>query len=86
MKSGAIIKTSTDIAKQKLLEKTKQKNATVNDTENATAFQGLLFVGNRHESVPLRLLTDKYLSPRAKITWQLIKLNAYQFQGAVLPS
>ncbi|OOF59758.1 STY4528 family pathogenicity island replication protein [Rodentibacter myodis] len=49
-------------------------------------FQGLLFVGNRHETVPVRLLMDKYLTSRAKMAWQLIKLHSMQFKGAIFPS
>lgn len=49
-------------------------------------FQSLLFIGNKHETVPTRLLTDKYLTARAKLAWQLIKLNAGQFQGSLFPS
>ncbi|MCI7353203.1 MAG: STY4528 family pathogenicity island replication protein [[Actinobacillus] rossii] len=49
-------------------------------------FQSLLFIGNKHETVPTRLLTDKYLTARAKLAWQLIKLNASQFQGSLFPS
>lgn len=73
------------IARKKLVDKVKQKEEHSEKMEK-NSFQGLLFVGNRHETVPLRLLTDKYLSPRAKIAWQMIKLNAYQFQGSVFPS
>ncbi|HDL1262048.1 TPA: hypothetical protein PWU92_002416 [Mannheimia haemolytica] len=78
-----IIQQHTALAREKLLEKSKQKNQA---TEAEKTFQGLLFVGNKHETVPLRLLTDSYLSPRAKVAWQMIKLNAYQFQGTVFPS
>lgn len=78
-----IIQQHTSVARAKLLEKAKQKN---NPVEVEKPWQGLLFVGNRHETVPLRLLTDRYLSPRAKIAWQMIKLNAYQYQGSVFPS
>lgn len=78
MKSTQIIGHFVESAKQKLIEKVEQKKR--------ADFQGLLFVGNRHESVPLRLLTDSYLTPRAKLAWQLIKLNSYQFQGAAFPS
>lgn len=49
-------------------------------------FQGLLFVGNRHETVPVRLLLDKYLTSRAKTAWQLIKLHSMQFKGGMFPS
>lgn len=70
-----------EIAKTKLREKAKQFSY-----EEKSTFQGLLFVGNRHETVPLRLLTDPYLTPRAKTAWQMIKLNAHQFQGSVFPS
>ncbi|OOF53720.1 hypothetical protein BKK56_10865 [Rodentibacter genomosp. 2] len=49
-------------------------------------FQGLLFVGNRHETVPVRLLMDKYLTSRAKTAWQLIKLHSMQFKGGMFPS
>ncbi|MGX3020345.1 STY4528 family pathogenicity island replication protein [Ursidibacter sp. B-7004-1] len=69
-----------EFARKKLSEKKEQ-----NSEENGQ-FQGLLFIGNRHETVPLRLLTDKYLTPRAKTAWQMIKLNAQQFQGAAFPS
>ncbi|HHW7521447.1 TPA: STY4528 family pathogenicity island replication protein [Mannheimia haemolytica] len=78
-----IIQQHTVLAREKLLEKSKQKNQV---TETEKPFQGLLFVGNKHETVPLRLLTDRYLSPRAKVAWQMIKLNAYQFQGTAFPS
>lgn len=78
-----IIQQHTALAREKLLEKSKQKNQV---TEAEKPFQGLLFVGNKHETVPLRLLTDRYLSPRAKVAWQMIKLNAYQFQGTAFPS
>ncbi|KAE9539078.1 hypothetical protein HT665_04265 [Ursidibacter maritimus] len=70
----------TEFARKKLSERKEQ-----NSEENGQ-FQGLLFIGNRHETVPLRLLTDKYLTPRAKTAWQMIKLNAQQFQGAAFPS
>lgn len=49
-------------------------------------FQSLLYVGNRHETVPIRLLTDPYLTARAKMLWQLIKLNATTFKGSLFPS
>lgn len=78
-----IIQQQTAVAREKLLEKSKQKKQPNTDEK---PFQGLLFVGNKHETVPLRLLTDKYLSPRAKVAWQMIKLNAYQFQGTAFPS
>ncbi|MFC1040817.1 STY4528 family pathogenicity island replication protein [Pasteurella multocida] len=81
MELRQIIKQQTEVARKKLSEKHTQINADEN-----TPFQGLLFVGNRHETVPFRLLTDKYLTPRAKTAWQMIKLNAQQFQGAVFPS
>ena len=74
------IKQQTEFARQKLSETKKQIH------EENSPFQGLLFIGNRHETVPFRLLTDKYLTPRAKTAWQMIKLNAQQFQGAVFPS
>ncbi len=76
-----IINIQTEVARKKLIEKAEQKNEL-----EKNLFQGLLYVGNRHETVPLRLLTDQYLTPRAKTAWQLIKLNAYQFQGSVFPS
>ncbi len=76
-----IINIQTEVARKKLIEKVEQKNEL-----EKNLFQGLLYVGNRHETVPLRLLTDQYLTPRAKTAWQLIKLNAYQFQGSVFPS
>lgn len=79
---NGIIQKQTALAREKLLEKSKQKN----QEAGADNFQGLLFVGNKHETVPLRLLTDSYLSPRAKVAWQMIKLNAYQFQGCTFPS
>lgn len=78
-----IIQKQAALAREKLLEKSKQKNQ---ETGADKSFQGLLFVGNKHETVPLCLLTDSYLSPRAKVAWQMIKLNAYQFQGCTFPS
>lgn len=47
---------------------------------------GLLFFGNQHETVPTRLLFDKYLTSRAKIAWQLIKSKAKEFQAGLFPS
>ncbi|MDU8924288.1 STY4528 family pathogenicity island replication protein [Pasteurellaceae bacterium LIM206] len=81
MNMDTIITQHIESARPKLLEKANQKTVAENNL-----FQGLLFVGNKHETVPLRLLTDKYLTPRAKTAWQLIKLNAYQFQGTAFPS
>ncbi|WP_419852293.1 STY4528 family pathogenicity island replication protein [Actinobacillus pleuropneumoniae] len=81
MNMNKIITQNIAVATPKLLEKANQKTVAENNL-----FQGLLFVGNKHETVPLRLLTDKYLTPRAKTAWQLIKLNAYQFQGTAFPS
>lgn len=76
------IKQNVKSTKEKLLMESEQKK--YEKSENT--FQGLLFVGNRHETVPLRLLTDPYLTPRAKTAWQMIKLNAQQFQGSIFPS
>lgn len=47
---------------------------------------GLLFFGNQHETVPTRLLFDKYLTSRAKLAWQLIKSKAKEFQAGLFPS
>lgn len=47
---------------------------------------GLLFFGNQHETVPTRLLFDKYLTARAKLAWQLIKSKAKEFQAGLFPS
>lgn len=81
MELAPIIKQQSEVAREKLIQKSQQ-----NTNEQSSPFQGLLFVGNRHETVPFRLLTDKYLTPRAKTAWQMIKLNAQQFQGAAFPS
>lgn len=81
MEVAQIIKQQSDVARKKLIETRTQQTLA-----EPAAFQGLLFVGNRHETVPFRLLTDKHLTPRAKTAWQLIKLNAQQFQGAAFPS
>lgn len=81
MEVAQIINQQSEVARKKLIQKAEQ-----NKSEDTSSFQGLLFVGNRHETVPFRLLTDKYLTPRAKTAWQMIKLNAQQFQGAAFPS
>ncbi|MDP8189096.1 STY4528 family pathogenicity island replication protein [Pasteurella skyensis] len=81
MNTDKIITQNIEVTRPKLSEKVNQKMVAENNL-----FQGLLFVGNKHETVPLRLLTDKYLTPRAKTAWQLIKINAYQFQGTVFPT
>ncbi|SMB82322.1 hypothetical protein SAMN05660772_02056 [Pasteurella testudinis DSM 23072] len=47
---------------------------------------GLLFFGNQHETVPVRLLYDPYLTSRAKFAWLLIKHRAKEFQGGLFPS
>lgn len=80
MKSATTISVNTEFAKQKLIEDSKQKN------HLETTKETLLFIGNHHETVPLRLLQDPYLTPRAKLAWQLIKTQAKPFQGAVFPT
>lgn len=48
--------------------------------------EGLLYFGNPHESIPVRLLQDKYLTAKAKFAWQIIKTNAKAYQGTAFPS
>lgn len=78
--NGEIIQKKKNLSNNKFSTILKQKE---NNEEN---FQSLLFVGNRHETVPVRLLADKYLTARAKTAWQLIKLNSMQFRGTLFPS
>ncbi|AWX14698.1 hypothetical protein CEP48_00170 [Mergibacter septicus] len=46
----------------------------------------LFFVGNQHETVPLRLLQDHHLTARAKFAYQIIKIHARAFNSTVFPS
>ncbi|MGV6989194.1 STY4528 family pathogenicity island replication protein [Testudinibacter sp. P80/BLE/0925] len=50
------------------------------------AVEGLLYFGNPHDTVPVRLLTDPLLTCRARYAWQVIKHNARAFGGAAFPS
>ncbi|ELQ9311857.1 helix-turn-helix domain-containing protein [Serratia marcescens] len=47
---------------------------------------GLLYMGNVHDSIPRRLLLDTRLSPLDKTAWIMIRLYAQQNQGAVFPT
>ncbi|KGQ64083.1 STY4528 family pathogenicity island replication protein [Gallibacterium anatis] len=47
---------------------------------------GLFYFGNAHETVPVRLLQDRYLTVRAKYTWQMIRYHAKAFAGNLFPS
>lgn len=47
---------------------------------------GLFYFGNAHETVPIRLLQDRYLTVRAKYTWQMIRYHAKAFTGNLFPS
>src|SRR5471030_2820953 len=56
------------------------------DTEAPAQTDGLMFLGNPHDTVPRRLLLDQYLSPRDKYAWQIIRFKAEDSSGAVFPS
>lgn len=64
----------------------KQKSKKLPESELREQSEGLLYFGNPHESIPLRLLQDTYLTPKAKFAWQVIKLNAKVYQGTAFPS
>ncbi|HHE3463232.1 STY4528 family pathogenicity island replication protein [Pasteurella multocida] len=64
----------------------KQESKKLPESELTTQSEGLLYFGNPHESIPLRLLQDTYLTPKAKFAWQIIKLNAKAYQGTAFPS
>lgn len=51
-----------------------------------TGNAGLFYFGNPHETVPLRLLQDPYLTVRAKYTWQMIRYHAKAFASSLFPS
>lgn len=51
-----------------------------------TGNAGLFYFGNPHETVPLRLLQDPYLTVRAKYTWQMIRYYAKAFASSLFPS
>ena len=64
----------------------KQENKDLPKTEISMQSEGLLYFGNPHESIPLRLLQDNYLTPKAKFAWQVIKFNAKAYKGTAFPS
>ncbi|MBN6079185.1 STY4528 family pathogenicity island replication protein [Aggregatibacter actinomycetemcomitans] len=64
----------------------KQENKHLPKPRLSTQSEGLLYFGNPHESIPIRLLQDNYLTPKAKFAWQVIKLNAKAYQGTAFPS
>lgn len=64
----------------------KQNNKDLPKQELSIQSEGLLYFGNPHESIPLRLLQDNYLTPKAKFAWQVIKFNAKAYQGTAFPS
>ena len=64
----------------------KQENKDSPKPELSMQSEGLLYFGNPHESIPIRLLQDNYLTPKAKFAWQVIKLNAKAYQGTAFPS
>ncbi len=66
----------------RLLQRASIKQNTVSSLQT----DGLMFLGNPHDTVPRRLLLDQYLSPRDKYAWQIIRLRAQDSTGAVFPS
>ena len=64
----------------------KQENKDSPKPELSMQSEGLLYFGNPHESIPILLLQDNYLTPKAKFAWQVIKLNAKAYQGTAFPS
>ncbi|EQC2932898.1 STY4528 family pathogenicity island replication protein [Salmonella bongori] len=46
----------------------------------------LLFLGNRQETVPRRLLLARDLSPRDKFAWQLLRLHAHDVSSGLFPT
>lgn len=64
----------------------KQNNKDIPKPELSIQSEGLLYFGNPHESIPLRLLQDNYLTPKAKFAWQVIKFNAKAYKGTAFPS
>ncbi|MDH3001453.1 hypothetical protein A1D23_12980 [Chelonobacter oris] len=53
---------------------------------SAVPVEGLLYFGGPQTTVPISLLQDQYLTPKSKVAWQMIKLNARAYQGAAFPS
>ncbi|MEQ4973864.1 STY4528 family pathogenicity island replication protein [Enterobacter cloacae] len=47
---------------------------------------GLLFMGNVHDAFPRQLFLDTRLSPLDKTAWVMIRLYAWQNEGAVFPT
>jgi len=63
-----------------------QRASIKQNTASSLQTDGLMFLGNPHDTVPRRLLLDQYLSPRDKYAWQIIRLRAQDSTGAVFPS
>lgn len=80
---------TAELERRQIEKNTSQDNTGSENTSSKTkaqATEGLLYFGNPHESIPLRLLKDPYLTPKAKFAWQVIKLNAKVYQGTAFPS
>lgn len=71
-------------ATAELLRRREQKKDNASNAPVQT--EGLLYFGNPHESIPIRLLQDKFLTAKAKFAWQIIKTNAKAYQGTAFPS
>ena len=85
------IENATAELNRRQVEKNKRRDIASTDgitvaTPTLQATEGLLYFGNPHESIPLRLISDPYLTPKAKFAWQVIKLNAKAYQGTAFPS
>lgn len=65
-------------AQEALVERRGKQNADRNDA--------ILFLGNRHETVPRKLLIDERLGSTEKIAWQMIQLLANDLSRVAFPT
>lgn len=58
-----------------LLDEAARRCATPSSTVAASAMDGFLFSGNRHETVPRGLFLDRRLTPLERNAWQVVRLR-----------
>lgn len=73
-----------DYAKEALVEKRSNRSGSGGPKESAT--DAILFLGNRQETVPRRLLIDDRLGSTEKIGWQMIQLLAKDISRIAFPT
>ena len=73
-------------AQDALIEERIKSNSASGSNSSEKSSDAILFLGNRHETVPRRLLLDPRLGATEKVAWQMMQLMANDMSHVAFPT